>query len=85
MEEKLPKVKNSSLILRFLRTLELSEEFFNKLIHKYVAEGSKLNLLAVIDINVYENGKIQENQLKYFAESHYGLISTIQTALRNEM
>ncbi|XP_070497113.1 uncharacterized protein [Chironomus tepperi] len=51
MLEKLPKVQNSSLIIRILRTLKLSDNFFKKLILKCAERGSKTDLLASINAN----------------------------------
>jgi len=50
-------IQNSSLILRFLRTLELSEEFFKTLVLKCAACGSKNDLLAALDAPFEEDGK----------------------------
>lgn len=53
--EKLTKSGNSSLIVRLLRTLELSEDLNNKIIFKCAANGSKNQLLAALDVP-FENG-----------------------------
>jgi hypothetical protein len=68
MMENLPKVKDSSLILKFLRTLKLPEEYLHKLILNVVANGSVSDLLAVVDVYTDNDGKIhgsgQETLLK---------------------
>jgi hypothetical protein len=51
MLAKLLKLENSVLILRFLRTLKLSDKFFKNMILKCAACGSKDDLLASIDAN----------------------------------
>jgi len=79
--KKLPNVKNSSIILKFLRILKLKEKFLKKLIRKCVDEGSTSNFLAVIDINFDENGEIQETQLKYFSDKSYKFIQIFINAL----
>jgi len=53
--EKLTKIGNSSLIVRLLRTLDLSEDLNNKIIFKCAANGSKNQLLAALDVP-FENG-----------------------------
>jgi len=56
--EKLPKSGSCSLTLKFLRTLNLSEIFFDKLILKNSAHGSKKNLLAALDAPFIDDGRI---------------------------
>jgi len=77
MLEKFPKVKNSLLILRFLRILKFREKFFMRLIFKCSAEGSTSDILAIIDENFDEN---EEIQLKYFSDPH-NFILTFEAAV----
>lgn len=60
MVEMLPNVKNSALILRFLRALEHEDDFFNNLILKCAREGNKNDFLAILDAR-YENDQLSPN------------------------
>jgi len=58
MIELLPQVLNSSLILRFLRTLNLSDEFFGSMILEVPKKGSKIDFLAALDAPFESNGRM---------------------------
>ena len=64
--KKLPKLKNSSLILRLLEIFELHENFFDKLILKCAAEGSKQILLAALDVPFDSDGRILSSNAKNY-------------------
>lgn len=64
--QKLPKVKNFDLITKFLQTLELTEDFYKKLVLKCAAEGTKNDFLTVIDAKCDDKGNI----LNYNAQSY---------------
>ncbi|XP_070497756.1 uncharacterized protein [Chironomus tepperi] len=63
-------IKDSFLILRFLRTLDFNEEFFTTLILKYAAIGSKADFQAAVD------APFEETDRKLSAESQR-ILSTI--------
>lgn len=65
MLKKLPKVKNSDLILRFLRLLPMSTEFFNNLILKCTAYGTVDDLLAAMDATSFHITKNIEPEVQY--------------------
>jgi hypothetical protein len=50
-------IQDSSLILRFLRILDLTEDFFKTLLLKCAACGSKNDFLAALDAPFDEDGK----------------------------
>lgn len=58
MLDKLPIVKDSSQIIRFLKTLKTSKGFFQKLILKCAASGTKEDLLAAIDAPFEGDGQM---------------------------
>lgn len=58
LAKKLPKVTHSILILRFLRTLKLSDEFFIKIVQKCVAHGNKKEFLASLDASFECDGRV---------------------------
>ena len=72
MMKKMPIVENSSLILRFLRTLKLSDYCVHTLIFKCAAEGSKFDLLAIIDGNIDENYGYHFKFFENFPTVHVG-------------
>lgn len=53
----LPQVQNSSLILRFLRIFDLTEEVLVKLILEVARFGTKTDLLAVLDGSFEDDGR----------------------------
>ncbi|XP_070508155.1 uncharacterized protein [Chironomus tepperi] len=63
-------IKDSFLILRFLRTLNFNEEFFTTLILKYAAIGSKADFQAAVD------SPFEETDRKLSTESQR-ILSTI--------
>ncbi|CAG9811570.1 unnamed protein product [Chironomus riparius] len=69
MLERLPKVTDSALIIRFLRTLNMSKKFYKQLILKCASEGSKGDLLAAINAPLEKDGRMlsceAENSIKY--------------------
>ena len=58
MLDKLPMIKDSTLIIRFLRTLRMSKKFFNQLVLNCATRGSKNDLLAAIDAPFEGDGRI---------------------------
>jgi len=61
MLKKLSFIKNSSIIYRFLRTLNIKEAFFRSLALKVAKSGSKEDLLAVLDASFEYNGRLLNN------------------------
>ncbi|XP_070491153.1 uncharacterized protein [Chironomus tepperi] len=57
LAEKLPKVTHTVLILRFLRILKLSDEFFIKIIQSCAAYGTKKEFLASLDVSFESDGR----------------------------
>lgn len=66
--KKLSSIKDSSIILRFLRTLNLVEAFFGTIILKVAENGSKGDLLAVLDASFEDNGRILNNQAQNYIQ-----------------
>lgn len=56
--QKLPKVRNFDLIMKFLQTLELTEDFHDRLVLKCAAEGTKNDFLTAINAKCDDKGKI---------------------------
>lgn len=77
MLENLPDVENSALIIRFLRTLKLSDKFFKNLILKCAKCGSKDDLLASIDANF-------GNLLNFEAQEYLANVIYEEVALNEE-
>jgi len=69
MLEKLPTIKDSQHIIRFLRVLKLSKEFYKQLVLKCAAGGSKIDLLAAIEAPFEGDGRMlnceAENWIKH--------------------
>jgi len=67
--ENLSQINNSSLILRFLRTFQLSNEVFHRLVLASATFGSNNVLLAAIDAQFEGNGRILSDEAqKYLHE-----------------
>jgi len=58
-------VKHLSLILRFLRTLDLKEEFFESLILEVAKIGSKVDLLAALNAPYENDERVLNNEVQY--------------------
>jgi len=63
---KLSYTKDSSIILRFLRTLNLSESFFETLVRFIPEKGSKADLLAILDASFEDNGRNLSDQAQNY-------------------
>lgn len=87
--ENLHKVKNSSVILRFLKALDLPEEYFYRPTLECALRGSKNDLLAVLDASFEEEGRRLNNEaqniLTYISEEDDEeiIISVLSQALQN--
>jgi len=55
--ENVTTVENSSIVLRFLRTLELPVQLFDNLLLKCAAKGSKDDILAMLDASFQDEGR----------------------------
>jgi len=62
----LPRVENSTLILRFLRTLELSDRLFMNLIYNCSEDGSKDDFLAALDAPLEGEGRFLNQEAEDF-------------------
>lgn len=81
--EKLPDLENSSLILKFLSTLEIGGDFYNNLVLKCAAECKSSDLLAITDGFINDDGNIQDRYLEYFLHNQIGETSVLHTAIFN--
>lgn len=81
--EKLPQVKNSSLILRFLKTLTLSLDFWIELVEKCAQIGTKYDLLAAIDAPLDDKVTGQECDPENFLSWMIGTTSVFHIAVQN--
>ena len=66
MLKKISIIKESSIILRLLRALNLEEAFFGSMALKVAVNGSKADLLAVLDASFEDNGRILNNQAQNY-------------------
>ncbi|KAL7013624.1 hypothetical protein ACKWTF_015493 [Chironomus riparius] len=80
--EKLPSVKNSSLILRFLRTLKLSFDFWINLVEICAKSGSKPDLLAAIDAPLNNKATGQQLDPENFLSWMIGTTSVLHIAVQ---
>jgi len=62
-------VKDSSIILRFLRTLNLPESFFETLVRYITEKGSKADLLAILDASFEDNGRVLSVQAQNYIQN----------------
>lgn len=70
--ESLPEFENSSIICRFLRTLEINEDSFLYLMFKCAHSGSKNDIMALMNFPLYdEYGEISSSIEKYFTTDYY--------------
>jgi len=83
LDKNLKIIQNSPLILKFLRTLELTEELVDNFVLKCAAEGSILDLLAAMDGYIDDKGTICGNDLKDYLSFEFKLTSVLQTAIQN--
>jgi len=67
--KKLSCIKDSSIIVRFLRTLNLSEAFFGTLVLEVSENGSKADLLAVLDASFENKGRLLNNQAQNYIKN----------------
>jgi len=80
--QKIPKVKNFELIMKFLQTLELTEDFNDKLVLKCAAEGTKNDFLTAIDAKCDDKGKIINFNAQIYLTDQLNNTSVISTAIR---
>jgi len=66
---KLSRIKYSSIILRFLRTLNLPESFFETLVRFIAVKGSKADLLAILGASFEDNGRILSDQAQNYIQN----------------
>jgi len=71
MLKKLSFIKDNSIILRFLRTLNIQEAFFGSMVLEIAENGSKADLLAVLDASFEENGRVLNNQAQSYIQDVY--------------
>jgi len=76
--------RTCSLLLRFLQTLQLSNEFFGFLALDVATKGSKLELLAALDSPFGSKGKILSNRAQsYVSDAIEDDNSVLLTAIKN--
>lgn len=75
IESNFTNIKNSSLILRFLRILKLDEEYIALMMLRIAQSGSKKDLLAMLDASFCQEGRIlsEESQKYLYYEFCYCL------------
>jgi len=66
--KKLSCLKNNSIILRFLRTFNMEEAFFGTTVLEIAENGSKAELLAVLDASFEENGRMLNSQAQDYIQ-----------------
>jgi len=71
MLKKLSYIKNSSIILRFMRTLNLEESCF---VLKVTEKGSRADFLAVLDASFDGNGRILNNQAQNYIKNVFKVV-----------
>jgi len=62
-------IKDSSIILRFLRTLNVPESFFETLVRYIAVKGSKADLLAILDASFEDNGRVLSDQAQNYIQN----------------
>lgn len=81
--EKLSKVKNSTLVIKFLRVLNIPGKFHDNLALKCV-ELSESDLLASIDGFIDDDGNIQGDYLKYYLSKKLCSTSILHKAIQQK-
>ncbi|CAG9802065.1 unnamed protein product [Chironomus riparius] len=81
--QKLPKIKNFELITKFLHTLDLPEDFYERLVLKCAAEGTKSDFLTAIDAKCDENGKITNYSAQSYLANLVKDTSILTTAIKS--
>lgn len=81
--KKLSKAKHSSLILKFIKILKLSDEFFNELVLKYAANGSKSDFIITVDGFINDKGKLDFLEPKFITETLIDYKSALFVAIQN--
>lgn len=81
--QKIANDQNWSLILKFLRILELPDDFVVDLVLKCAAEGSTLDLLAAADAFMDDKGTVCGNELKYIIRFELNSTSVLLIAIEN--
>jgi len=85
--EKFPDIKNSSTILRFLKTLDVPGEILIKLILKCALQGSKSDLLALLNASFEDDGRMLsidlQNILSETFENDGAEVSVLSQAINN--
>jgi len=66
----LPKIENSSLILRFLRFLELNEKFYQRIILKVSRNGTKNDLLAILSTGFEDHERIIGTDAEFYISQY---------------
>jgi len=66
----LPKIENSSLILRFLKSLELSEKFYQRIILKVSRNGTKDDLLAILSTGFGDHERIVGTDAEFYISQY---------------
>jgi hypothetical protein len=81
LKKNLNRLENSSLILKFIRTLEVPVEFEDELVLKCAAEGSIADLLAAAVGFIDEKGTICGYELDYYLSCIFSSTSVHLTAI----
>jgi len=66
---KLSYIRDSSIILRFLRTLNVPESFFETLVRYNAESGSKADFLATLDASFEDNGRVLSDQAQNYIQN----------------
>jgi len=67
--KKLSHIQDSSIVLRFLRTLNIQEAFFGTIVLEIAKSGSKTDLLAIFDASFEDNGRILSDQAQNYIKN----------------
>jgi len=69
MLKKLSCIKKNSIILRFLRTLNIQEAFFGSMVLEIAKTGSKADFLAVLDASFEDSGRMLNSQAQNYIKN----------------
>lgn len=81
--KKLQNAHNSSIILKFLRVLKLPEQFFNELVLKYAAHGTKSDFMMTVDGFINERGKLNFLHPKFITNTLIDYKSALYVAIQH--
>jgi len=82
--KRLSNIIDSSIMLRFLRTLNLPEAIFGSLVLQIAKNGSKADLLAILDALFENNGRILNDQSQNYIKCVFIANESDETELNSE-